>query len=344
MPSAALTVVVSRGYIEQFSTQRHLVRPVPIREQTIMTYAMEPIGKHVQQETAHELANGELHDLVLVVAILTVVLPAKADVLIAKMEQPAVGDGDAMGVPRKIGQDLLWTCERTLGVDDPFPRAQGSEVSLECLSVSKREEISEELQLASIVSGHETFEEQAPEQAREHPNREEEVRTASHPVHAVGGDTSARYNAVDVRVVIEALSPGMQDSGEADVGAEVLWIGGDSGESLSRGREQQSVDLSLVVIRDGADLCRQSEDDVEVGYGQQLGLARLKPGLRRPPLALRTVPIPARNGELTITCLMGKFRNGELAAVFQSPSLNPALFAPHYDLALSKATLSVASH
>src|SRR2546423_12005451 len=33
---------------------------------------------------------------------------------------------------------------------------------------------------------------------------------------------------------------------------------------------------------------------MEVRYRQQLGLARLKPGLRRHPLALRAVPIPAR--------------------------------------------------
>ena len=99
-----------------------------------------------------------------------------------------------------------------------------------------------------------TFEEQAPEQAREHPNRQEEVRTAWHPAHAVGGDAPARYNAVNMRMVIEVLSPGVQDSGEADVGAEVLRIGGDRGERLGRGLEQQSVDLGLVLIGDGTDL------------------------------------------------------------------------------------------
>jgi hypothetical protein len=106
-----------------------------------------------------------------------------------------------MGVPGKICQDLLWACERTLRVDDPFLRAQGSEVRLECFSVVERNEIGEELQLASIESCHETFKKQTPEQAREHPNRQEEGRTASDPAHAVGGDTSARYNAMDVRVV-----------------------------------------------------------------------------------------------------------------------------------------------
>ncbi len=99
---------------------------------------------------------------------------------------------------------------------------------------------------------------------------------------------------MDVRVVIEALSPGVQDRGEADVGAEVLGIGGDRRERLSRRLEQQAIDLGLVLVGDGADLCRQSEDNVEVRHRQQLGLAGLKPGLRRPPLALRAVPIPTR--------------------------------------------------
>jgi hypothetical protein len=62
-----------------------------------MTNAMESIRKYVEQEAAHELANGDLHDLVLVVAILTIVLPAKADMLVGEIEQPAVADRDAMG-------------------------------------------------------------------------------------------------------------------------------------------------------------------------------------------------------------------------------------------------------
>jgi hypothetical protein len=143
---------------------------------------------------------------------------------------------------------LLWACERTLGVNDPFPRAHGSEVGLECLPVSQRDEIGEELQFASFVCCHETFEEQTPEQAREHPNWQEEVWTASHPAHAVGGDTSAGYNAVDVRVMMETLSPGVQDGGEADVGAEVPGIGGDRRERLSRRLEQQAIDLGLVLV------------------------------------------------------------------------------------------------
>ena len=93
--------------------------------------------------------------------------------------------------------------------------------------------------------------------------------------------------------MVEALSPGVQDGGKTNVGAEVLGIGGDCRERLCRSREQQSINLGLVLIGDRTDHGRQSEHDVEVLHRQQLCLACLKPGLRRHPLALRAVPIPA---------------------------------------------------
>ena len=94
--------------------------------------------------------------------------------------------------------------------------------------------------------------------------------------------------------MIEVLSPGVQDGGEADLGAEMLGIGGDRRERLGRGLEQKSVDLGLVLIGDGADRRRQREHDVEIGDRQEFGLARLQPPLRRRPLALRTMAIAAR--------------------------------------------------
>ena len=68
---------------------------------------------------------------------------------------------------------------------------------------------------------------------------------------------------------------------------------GDGGQRLGSRREQQTVDLGLVLVGNRADLGRQGEHDVEVGNRQQLRLARFEPRLRRPPLALGAVPIPA---------------------------------------------------
>jgi hypothetical protein len=54
-----------------------------------------------------------------------------------------------------------------------------------------------------------------------------------------------------------------------------------------------------------ADLLGQGEHDMEVRYGQKLRLTLFQPSGARCSLALGTMPIAARNGELTITCLMG---------------------------------------
>ena len=46
---------------------------------------------------------------------------------------------------------------------------------------------------------------------------------------------------MNVRVVVESLSSGVQDAGEVDGGAEVLRMGRDRGERLSRGGEEQAL-------------------------------------------------------------------------------------------------------
>jgi hypothetical protein len=53
---------------------------------------------------------------------------------------------------------------------------------------------------------------------------------------------------------------------------------------------------------------------MKVRHRQQLGLPIREPFCPGQSLALGTVTVAAGNGEVTISCLMGKFRNGESAA------------------------------
>jgi len=106
---------------------------------------------------------------------------------------------------------------------------------------------------------------QPSEQSREHAYRQEEVWPASNPALTILRDTATRNDAVDVRVMIEVLAPGVQDGCHTDVGAEVLGIGADRAEGVGGGREQHSVDLGLVLIGNGSDRRRQSEHHMEIG-------------------------------------------------------------------------------
>src|SRR5208337_5587356 len=79
----------------------------------------------------------------------------------------------------------------------------------------------------------------------------------------------------------------------AYAGAEMLRVGGDGGQRLGGGSEQEVVDGGLVGERDGADRSRQGEDDVVVGNRQKLRLAFGQPLSCRRALTLRAVTVAA---------------------------------------------------
>ena len=103
----------------------------------------------------------------------------------------------------------------------------------------------------------------------------------------------------------------MQDREDTDAGAEVFGVGRDGEHGLGRSLEQDAVDCGPVLVGYIGDLSRQREHDVEVRHRQELGFALGQPLACLRSLALRTVPIAAANGASTITCVMGKFLNGE---------------------------------
>ena len=65
----------------------------------------------------------------------------------------------------------------------------------------------------------------------------------------------------------------MQHGGKPDAGAEVFGVGRDGDQGLGGGFEQQVIDDRLVLLGDVGDRSRQGEDNMEIGYGQQFGLA-----------------------------------------------------------------------
>ena len=113
----------------------------------------------------------------------------------------------------------------------------GSEIGRERVALFERGEIAEELQFARVERRHEAFEEQASEQAREHADGQEESGRHRTQCPPIGGDAAARHDAMDMRMVIEVLAPGVQHGREADLGAQVLGVAGDRRERLGGGLE-----------------------------------------------------------------------------------------------------------
>ena len=90
-----------------------------------------------------------------------------------------------------------------------------------------------------------------------------------------------------------ASAPSVEDGEEAGLCAEMLGINSDRPQGFGGGVEQDVVDRCLVVMCDGGDLLRHSEDDTEVRHSEEFGSSVLKPLGTGQRLALWAVAIAA---------------------------------------------------
>ena len=72
-------------------------------------------------------------------------------------------------------------------------------------------------------------------------------------------------------MVLEVLSPGMEHAEQTDVGTQMLRVATDFEQRSGTCAEEQVVEQPLVLEHESRELVRQRKDDMEVGYGQQLG-------------------------------------------------------------------------
>jgi hypothetical protein len=92
-------------------------------------------------------------------------------------------------------------------------------------------------------------------------------------------------------MMLQILSPGMQDGEEADLGAEVFRIARDGEKRFRSGLKENAVDRLFVVEGDAGNLFRKGEDDVKIFDRQQFGLPVSEPLRPLGALIFRTVPI-----------------------------------------------------
>src|SRR5262249_62029548 len=85
------------------------------------------------------------------------------------------------------------------------------------------------------------------EQTREHAHWQEEARAACDPARAIEREAATRHDAVHVRGMGERRAPGVEHGGEAYPGCGMVGGGGDGGQRLGGGLEEDGVDLRLVV-------------------------------------------------------------------------------------------------
>lgn len=102
-----LAFMVSLRRIQLPAAQRQFVGAMAVGEKSVMANPIEAVRQDVEEEAANELTGSELHRVVIHSLLRAIILPAEDDVVAGLFDEPALAEGDAMGVAREKGQDLF---------------------------------------------------------------------------------------------------------------------------------------------------------------------------------------------------------------------------------------------
>jgi len=147
----------------------------------------------------------------------------------------------------------------------------------------------------SIAKGlTQSGDELASEDRTEDPYRQKEAMTRSNPALMVWGKAAGRYDAVNVRMMLQLLIPGVEHAEEADFGPEMTGIAGHFEQRFRTGSEQQIIDHLLVLQGQRSHFVGQREDHMRIACGQEFAPSGGEPAVACACLALRAVPVATR--------------------------------------------------
>ncbi len=107
------------GRIEQLPGTCDIGLAARAGEEAVVTDAVKALRKNVEQEAADEFVRVQCHGTLAIGAVAAIILVAERDPMLVQRDQPAVRDGDAVGVSRQIGEHRFRPGERWLGGTRP---------------------------------------------------------------------------------------------------------------------------------------------------------------------------------------------------------------------------------
>ena len=216
----------------------------------------------MQQEAPQELVGGHGHQLVPLLVF--IVLIGEGDLPVLEFFQPVVGDGDTMGIAAQVIEDSVRAAEWRLGVDHPFPVMERRQIAGETFGIRQFLQFAVELQFPCRVGLLQISEIELPETARQDVHRQEEARTAGHPMAAVQGDSATGHDTVQVGMEIEGLPPRVQDAEKADLRPQMFWICRNRLQGIGSSPKQQIVHGAFVLEGQRGQFRWQGKHDMEI--------------------------------------------------------------------------------
>ena len=198
----------------------------------------------------------------------------KGDLVVFEFYQAAVADGDPEDVGSQVLEGSAAVADR-FAVDDPI-----------LLPDSGRDIVGEAGSLESVM-------EFGPKDFGEGLDWKQEMMVGREPGTVIGGQPTGRDEIVNVRMVGQVASPGVQDTDQTELSADKTGVLGQMLCRSCRGTKEQVIDKRLVTAGDWAQGGGQGEGEHEVRDWQQKILLFLQPFLGFVVLAFWTVSVAA---------------------------------------------------
>src|ERR1035438_445030 len=161
-----------------------------------------------------------------------------------------------MRVTGQILQDLSGAAEWRFGVDNPLDAFSLAAKGFECSRCSQMRHLPVKLKPAFSKRLPQINQKRVPEATAQHPNRKKERFPRTDPACAVGTDAAARHDAVEMRMQMKVLSPGVKDCKKPNRSAEMFGIGRNREQGPRHRAEQNAINLAPVLKCQQADLLR----------------------------------------------------------------------------------------
>jgi len=209
---------------------RELLLPHAVGQEAEVPQPMEAVRRDMQHEPPQECHGIKRQSAQAVAAL--VVLRAEGHLATLQGHEPMVRDGHPMGITGQGGEDVLGLLERGLGVDHPFLAAHVGEELVPRLGLNKPLTASGQGQLALAIEVLQACQVQSPKAPREDADGQEEVWPTRGPLGPVERQAPCGEDAMEMRVMVELLAPGVEHGEAADLCPEMLRVRGDVLERL----------------------------------------------------------------------------------------------------------------
>jgi len=240
-------------------------------EETEIADLDETLGQDVLEEAVDELFSREGAERDLAGSGRAV---AKGDLVVFELDQAAVADGDTEDVGSQVLEGSVAVADR-FAVDDPI-----------LLPDIGWDGVGE----AGFLKGVMEF---GPEDSGEGFDGEQEVMVGREPGAVIGGQPTGRDEIVNVRMVGQVASPGVQDADQTELSPDKTGVLGQMLCCSCRGLKEQVINKRLVTAGEWAQGGGQGEGEHEVRDWQQQILLFLQPFLGFVILALGAVSVAA---------------------------------------------------